>query len=102
MTVSNSAGKLKLKYDGIQDLILVEEERMRDYGDIFYLGFALNVDTWGQGHDMYSIIGRSKSRNNGRRSQSLGNKVLVGIVVRRITSKEIIKIQRRLRKYRMF
>ena len=32
MTVSNSAGKSKLKYDDIQDLILSEEVHRRDAG----------------------------------------------------------------------
>ena len=32
MAVSNSAGKSKLKYDDIRDLILSEEVRRRDAG----------------------------------------------------------------------
>ncbi|KAB5537969.1 hypothetical protein DKX38_015502 [Salix brachista] len=43
MAVSNSAGKSKLNYDDIRDLILVEEVRKRDSGEISGSSSALNT-----------------------------------------------------------
>ena len=34
MAVSNSAGKAKLKYDDIRDLVLAEEVRRKDSGEL--------------------------------------------------------------------
>jgi acyl-activating enzyme 14 len=48
-TVSNSAGKSKLKYDDIRDLILAEEVRRKDSGES--LGSALNINTRGRRQD---------------------------------------------------
>ena len=44
MTVSNSVGKVKLKYDDIRDLVLTEEVRKKDSGELLDSGFILNVD----------------------------------------------------------
>ena len=44
MTISNSAGKAKLKYDDIRDLVLVEEVRRKDSGELLGSGSALNVE----------------------------------------------------------
>nr|TKR98737.1 hypothetical protein D5086_0000200540 [Populus alba] len=60
--VSNSAGKSKLKYDDIRDLILAEEVRKKDSGESSSSGSALNINTRGRRHDRGSSRGRSKSR----------------------------------------
>ena len=66
MAVSNSTGKEKLKYNDIQDLILVEEIRRRDAGEFSRSGSVLNLETRGKGNDRNSNRGRSKSRNSNR------------------------------------
>lgn len=48
MVVSNSAGKSKLNYDDIRDLILDEEVCRRDSGEISGSSSALNVDSRGR------------------------------------------------------
>ena len=71
MTVSNSTGKEKLKYNDIRDLILAEEIRRRDAGETLGSGSALNVETRGKGNNKNSNRGKSKSRNSNRnRSKS--------------------------------
>ena len=68
MVVSNSAGKTKLKYDGIKYLILVEEVR-KDSDEFLGSGSALNVDNRGKSNrrdDKNSNWGRSKSRHKGK------------------------------------
>ena len=71
MAVNNSTGKEKLKYNDIQDLILVEEIRRRDAGETSGFGFALNLEIRGRGNNRNSNRGRSKSRNsNQNRSKS--------------------------------
>ena len=47
MTVSNSTGKEKLKYNDIRDLILTEEIRRKDAGKSSGSGSALNLETRG-------------------------------------------------------
>ena len=66
MTVSNSTGKEKLKYNDIRDLILAEEIRRRDVGETLGSGSALNLETRGRGNDRNSNRGRSKSKNSNR------------------------------------
>ena len=66
MAISNSTGKEKLKYNDIQDLILVEEIRKKDAGEISGSSSALNLETKGRGNDRNSNRGRSKSRNSNR------------------------------------
>ena len=66
MAVSNSAGKNKLKYDDIRDLILAEEVRRKDSGETSGLSSALNVDSRGRSHDRNSNRGRSKSKYRGK------------------------------------
>ena len=66
MTVSNSIGKEKLKYNDIRDLILTEEILRRDAGETSGSGSALNLETRGRGNDRNSNRGRSKSRNSNR------------------------------------
>uniref|UniRef100_A0A7N2R0F3 Integrase catalytic domain-containing protein n=1 Tax=Quercus lobata TaxID=97700 RepID=A0A7N2R0F3_QUELO len=71
MTVSNSTGKEKLKYNDIRDLILAEEIRRRDAGETSGSGSALNLETRGRGNNRNSNRGRSKSKNSNRnRSKS--------------------------------
>ena len=77
MAVSNSIGKEKLKYNDIQDLILVEEIRRRYAGETSGSGSVLNLEIRGRGNDRNSNQDRSKSRNSNRnRSKSrLGQQV---------------------------
>ena len=77
MTVSNSTGKEKLKYNDIQDLILAEEIHRRDASETLGSGSAINLETRGRDNDRDSNQGRSKSRNSNRnRSKSrLGQQV---------------------------
>jgi hypothetical protein len=45
MAVSNSAGKIKLKYEDIQDLILSEGVRSRDVDETSSSSSTLNLET---------------------------------------------------------
>ena len=54
MAVSNSTRKEKLKYNDIQDLILVEEICRRDADDTLGSGSVLNLETRGKGNDRNS------------------------------------------------
>ena len=54
MSISNSIGKEKLKYNDIRDLILAEEIRRRDAGETSGSNFALNLETRGRGNDRNS------------------------------------------------
>ena len=58
MTVSNSTGKEKLKYNDIRDLIMTEEIRKRDAGETSGSGFALNLEIRGRGNNRNSNGGR--------------------------------------------
>ena len=64
MTVSNSTGKEKLKYNDIRDLVLAEEICKRDASETSGSGSALNLETRGRGNDRNSNRGTSKSRNS--------------------------------------
>ena len=55
MTVSNSTGKEKLKYNNIRDLILAEEIRRRNAGESSGSGSALNLETRGRGNNRIQI-----------------------------------------------
>ena len=69
MVVSNSVGKIKLKYDDIRDLVLAEEVRRKDSGELLGLGSALNVDYREKGNNRdykSSNKGRLKSKNRGK------------------------------------
>ena len=71
MTVCNSIGKEKLKYNDIRDLILAEEIRRKDAGESSGSGSTLNLETRDRGNNRNSNRGRSKSRNSNRnRSKS--------------------------------
>ena len=45
MAVSNSAGKAKLKYDDIRDLVMVEEVCKKDSGELLGSGSVLNANS---------------------------------------------------------
>ena len=64
MTISNSTGKEKLKYNDIPDLILIEEIYRRDASETSGSSSALNLETRGRGNDRNSNRGKSKSRNS--------------------------------------
>ena len=69
MTMSNSVGKAKLNFDDTRDLILVEEVRKIDSGEVFGLRSALNVDNRGIGNrrdDSSLNQGKFKSRHRGK------------------------------------
>jgi hypothetical protein len=69
MVVNNSAGKSKLSYEDIRNLILSEEVWRKDFGETSTSGVALNFETRGRVQDGNSGEGRSKSRN-GSKSRS--------------------------------
>ena len=78
MAVSNSAGKAKLKYDDIHDLVLAKEVLRKDSGELLGSGSALNVDYRGRGNNKDykgSNRGRSKSRNRGKSRSYSGQSV---------------------------
>ena len=78
MAVSNSADKAKLKYDDIRDLVLAEEARRKDSGELLGSGSALNVDYRGKGNNRdYKGLnrGRSKSKNRGKSRSYSGQSV---------------------------
>ena len=54
MTVSNSIGKKKFKYNDIRELILVKEIHRRDAGEISRSSFVLNLEARGRGNDRNS------------------------------------------------
>ena len=64
MAISNSTGKEKLKYNDIQDLILIEEIHKKDVSETSRSGSALNIETRGRGNDRNSNRGKSKSKNS--------------------------------------
>ena len=78
MVVSNSARKAKLNFDDTRDLILAEEVRRIDSGEIFGLKSALNVENQGRGNrkdDRSSNRGRSKSRHKDKSRSHFGQAV---------------------------
>ena len=66
MTVSNSTGKEKLKYNNIWDLILAKEICRKDASETSRFGYVLNLETRGRGNDRNSNQGKSKLRNSNR------------------------------------
>ena len=69
MVVSNSVEKAKLNFDDTKDLILAEEVKRIDSGEVFGSGSVLNVENRGRGNrkdDRSSNRGRSKSRHRGK------------------------------------
>ena len=50
MAVSNFAGKAKLNFYDTRDLILAEEVRGTDSGEVFGSGSVLNVENRGRGN----------------------------------------------------
>ena len=75
MADSNFIRKVKLNYDDIRDLVLTEEVRKKDFGELLGSGSILNVDYRGRGNNRDykgSNMGRSKSRNKGKSRSYLG------------------------------
>ena len=71
MTISNSTGKEKLKYNYIRDLILAKEIHRKDAGETSRSDSTLNLETRGRGNDRNPNQGKSKSKNSNRnRSKS--------------------------------
>ena len=96
MTVRNSTGKEKLKYNDIRDLILVEEIRRRDAGESLGSGSTLNLETRGRGNDKNSNQGRSKSIPiRTEVNLDLANKCSVGTVAKLATLRGTAKALRR-------
>ena len=61
IAVSNSAGKSRLSYKDVRDLVLSEEVRKKDAGETFGSGTALNLEAKGRGQERNSMRGKSKS-----------------------------------------
>jgi ribosomal protein L19E len=70
--VSSSAGKSKLKYEDIRDLIVSEKMHIRDFSEASCSSAALNLETRGKGYGRKSGQGRSRSRK-GRSESGFGN-----------------------------
>ena len=69
MALSNFVENVKLNFDDTRDLILAEEVRMIDSGEVFGSRSALNVENQGRGNrkdDRSSNRDRSKSRHRGK------------------------------------
>jgi hypothetical protein len=69
MVFSNSAGKSKLSYEDVRDLILSEEIRRKDASETSSFGAALNLETRGRGRERNCVRGRSKSRKGRSKSK---------------------------------
>ena len=97
MAINNSTGKEKLKYNGIRDLVLVEEIRRRDVGETSGSNFALNLET--RGRVMTEIqIGVDQNLEFPIKTEvnlDLANKYNVGIVAKLATLGGTAKVLRR-------
>ena len=96
MAVSNFAGKAKLKYDDIRDLVLAEKVRRKDSGEHLGSGFALKSTIRAE-----VIIGIIKARTEVDQNPETEvrvahtqDKVCVGIFKSLGTSRRIVEIQR--------
>jgi hypothetical protein len=69
MAVSNSAGKSKLSYEDVSDLILNEGVCKRDADEASCFDAALNLETRGRGQDRNSGQGRSNSKKGRSKSR---------------------------------
>jgi hypothetical protein len=69
MAVSNSAGKSKLSYEDVRNLVLSEEVRKKDSGETSSSGAALNLEARGRGQERNFVRGRSKSRKGRSKSK---------------------------------
>ena len=97
MTISNSIGKEKLKYNDIRDLILAEEIRRRDASETSRSGSTLNLETRGRDNDRNSnradqnpeiLIGTKENLDQANKynARTMGKQVTLGInakVIRR-------------------
>jgi hypothetical protein len=69
MVVSNSAGKSKLSYEDVRDLVLGEEVHRKNADETSGSGVALNPEEMGRGQEKNSGKGRSKSRKGRSKSK---------------------------------
>jgi hypothetical protein len=69
MSVSNYAGKSKLKYEDIQDLILGEEVCRKDFGKASCSSAVLNLETRGRKQGRKSDRGKSRSKKGRSKSR---------------------------------
>jgi hypothetical protein len=69
MAVSNSAGKSKLSYEDVKDLVLSEEVRRKDAGETSNSSVALNIEARGRGQERNSVRGISKFRKGRSKSR---------------------------------
>jgi hypothetical protein len=69
MAVSNFAGKCKLSYEDVRDLVLNEEVYMKDAGETSGSSAALNLEARGRGQERNSVRGKSKSRKGRNKSR---------------------------------
>jgi hypothetical protein len=69
MVVSNSAGKNRLSYEDVMDLVLGEEVSKKDASETSGSGAALNLEEKGRGHESNSGKDRSKSRKGRSKSK---------------------------------
>jgi hypothetical protein len=69
MALSNSAGKIKLSYEDVRDLLLSEEVRRKDAGETFGSSATLNLEAKGRSQDRNSVRSRSKSRKGRSKSK---------------------------------
>jgi len=81
MVISNSAVKEKRKYDDIQDLILSEEVRRKDFGETYSSdsGSALSTENRGRGSKGVQVtgIGQNLKSIGGRMSnRPIGGRML--------------------------
>jgi len=60
--MSNSAGKSKLRYEDVRDLVLGEEVRRKDTGETSGSGTVLNLEKRGKGQERKFLKCISKSR----------------------------------------
>ena len=74
MIVSNSAGKSKLSYEDVRDLVLSEEVCRKDSSETSSSGAALNLEAKGRGQERNSVRGRSKSKK-GRSKSKFGRQL---------------------------
>ena len=97
MTVRNSRGEEKLKYNDIRDLILAEQIRRRDAGETSGFSSTLNLEARGRRNGRNSNWDRSKSKNSNGTESNLdqANKYNAGIVGKWVTLGGNAKVVRR-------
>jgi hypothetical protein len=69
LAVSNSAGKSKLSYEDVKDLVLGEVVLRKDVGETSRFGATSNLEERGRGQERNFGKGKSKSRKNRSKSK---------------------------------